>query len=56
LRCDIGEEDPIKAGETVKVIQAELIDDTDVLLGFVWRGQTGVCGLNEIEIARKGEA
>lgn len=50
LRVDIGNQDPIKAGETVQVIQAELIDGTDVLLGFVWKGQMGVCDLHEVEI------
>ncbi len=46
---EVGEaEEYIRAGTTVTVIQAEIVDEKDVLLGFRYEGGTGVCDLNQL--------
>jgi hypothetical protein len=47
---DAGEEQPIPAGTSVQVIQAEILDDRSVLLGFSVNGKQGVCTLEQIAI------
>ena len=51
-RKDIGneEENPIPAGSVVEVVQCEIVDGTDVLVGFRQDSEEGVCSLEEIEI------
>lgn len=46
---EVGEEgECIRAGTMVTVIQAEIVDEADVLLGFRYEGGTGVCDLHEV--------
>jgi len=52
-RRDIGpEEKPIRAGSIVEVIQCEIVDDAEILVGFRQDSEEGVCALEEIEILR----
>jgi hypothetical protein len=48
---DAGEQQPIPAGTRVQIIQAEILDDSQVLLGFTYanNGQ-GICTLDTIAI------
>jgi hypothetical protein len=38
----------MRAGTTITVVQAEIVDDRDVLLGITCGEQKGVCMLNEV--------
>ena len=51
LLCDIEVEkagDLIPAGTTVTVVQAEIVDDKDILIGFRYAGGAGVCAFEEV--------
>lgn len=50
LECKEGEE-PIPAGTFVTVVQAEIVDGSDVLIGFTYEGGQGVCAFDEIEFS-----
>lgn len=53
LRVDLnlGRGEVLAAGTLVEVIQAEIVDQRDVLIGFVLGAMQGVCALEEIEIS-----
>lgn len=48
---EVGEGERIPAGTRVTVIQAEIIDDTEVLLGFRYEKGAGVCDLGQLRFA-----
>ena len=48
VECSEGEE-PIPAGTSITVIQAEIVDNSDILIGFTFGQRQGVCALDEIE-------
>lgn len=37
-------------GTLVEIVQAEIVDDHDVLLGFVYGEAEGLCGQEDVEI------
>ena len=45
---DVGEAERISAGTVITVIQAEIVDDRDVLLGFSYQAGRGVCTASEV--------
>jgi hypothetical protein len=47
---EVGEENPVPAGTRVQLIQAEILDDLHVLLGFTYDGGVGICTLEGIAI------
>jgi hypothetical protein len=47
---DVGEGTTVPAGTRVIVIQAEIVDQQDVLLGFTYPGGQGVCTIEQVEI------
>lgn len=51
---DVGEGEKIAAGMEVTVIQAEIVDDRDVLLGFSYEGGNGVCSADEVRFKEEG--
>jgi hypothetical protein len=51
---DVGNGERIFAGTVVTVIQAEIVDERDVLIGFVYGSDSGVCGIDEVQL-RKSE-
>lgn len=50
---DVGNGERIPAGTVVTVIQAEIIDERDVLLGFVYGSESGVCGIDELQLRKR---
>ena len=38
------------AGTEIQIIQAELVDDKDVVLGFLYDGEAGICVLSDVEL------
>jgi uncharacterized ferredoxin-like protein len=48
IRIDENEEIP--AGTPITIIQAEIVDETDVVVGFRYDGGVGVCSLDEVVI------
>jgi len=51
-----GEGERIPAGTIVTVVQAEIVDESDVLLGFVYGEERGVCMLDQVQFSNKGDA
>lgn len=48
---DAGEEQPVPTGTQVQIIQAEILDDSQVLLGFTYANDgQGICTLDTIAI------
>jgi hypothetical protein len=47
---DLGNGQYIPAGTLVHVTQSEIVDDSDVLLGFVYSGGQGICELDQITL------
>ena len=47
---EVGENERIPAGTPVTVIQAEIVDEADIIIGFKYDGGIGVCSLQEITI------
>ena len=45
---DLGGGDQISAGTIVTAIQAEIVDDKDVLLGFRYDAGRGVCNATQV--------
>ena len=43
-------EETIPAGTVVEIIQVELVDDKDILVGFMNEGTPGVCALEEVQL------
>ena len=43
-------DETIPAGTNVEVVQVEIVDEKDILVGFVNQGVPGVCMLEEIEL------
>jgi hypothetical protein len=48
---EVGEENPVPAGTCVQIIQAEILDDSHILLGFAYADNGhGICTLDAIAI------
>jgi hypothetical protein len=53
IKHDIGKEEgekPVSAGTIVEVVQCEIVDEKEILVGFRQDSDEGVCALEEIEI------
>lgn len=44
----------LPAGTVITVIQVEIVDEKDILVGFRVRNESGVCMLNQIELKPDG--
>lgn len=53
---EVGENQPVPAGTRVQVIQAELLEDSSILLGFIYAEGQGICTLDEIAIESSEKA
>lgn len=49
----VSENEKILIGTRITVVQAEIVDDQDIILGFSYDGGQGVCSLSEVRFERK---
>ncbi len=40
----------LRAGSVVSIVQAEIVDERDVIVGFKYKGFTGVCSLAQLKL------
>jgi len=50
---EVEDGEKILAGTALTIIQAEIVDDRDVLLGFSYKSGKGVCTDSEVRFKRK---
>jgi hypothetical protein len=50
---EFGEGESIPEGATMTVVQAEIVDGADVLLGFTYGDTRGVCALDQVEFSKE---
>lgn len=49
----VNEGEKIPIGTPIKVVQAEIVDDQDIVLGFSYDAGQGVCTLSEVRFKRE---
>jgi hypothetical protein len=49
---DVGNKQFIPAGTIIWVVQAEIVDDSEILLGFKYSEGQGICTLDQVEFKK----
>jgi hypothetical protein len=52
---EFGAQRTLPKGTQVDIVQAEIVDGKDVILGFLRDGEPGICALEEVEVKLPGK-